>query len=232
MSFSRSSIARATFFLYTESIVLAMRLSFESYHIFKKEVLHMDDTQGICSWALRSDLERSYHDNEWGKPLHDDKKIFEFLVLETMQAGLSWTLILQRREAMRQAFDHFNIDCIAEYDDKKEGQLLENPSIIRNRLKVSSLRKNALAFKRIQGEFGSFDTYIWGFTKGQSIVGHWQSLDQVPAKTTLSDTISKDMKKRGFTFVGSTIVYSFLQAIGIVNDHLITCPQYKELCDL
>ena len=168
-----------------------------------------------CAWAKRSLEEQVYHDTEWGVPTHEDSVLFEFLVLETMQAGLSWTLVLKRREAMREAFDGFDINKVAAYTPDKESQLLENPNIIRNRLKIASLRKNALAFKKIQN--------------GESLVGHWQTEADVPAITPLAEQISKDLKKRGFTFVGPTIVYSFLQAIGMVNDHIVSCPCYERL---
>jgi len=179
-----------------------------------------------CSFAYRSEEEMHYHDTEWCVPLHEDQKIFEFLVLEGMQAGLSWTTVLKKRETMRKAFDGFDYHRIINYDEAKEAELMQNPGIIRNRLKIKSLRKNALAFMSVQREFGSFDAYIWSFTKGQQIVGNWKHESEIPATSTLSDTISKDMKKRGFTFVGSTIIYSFLQAIGILNDHIVSCPFY------
>lgn len=191
------------------------------------EVLRYEE--GLCAWANRSAEERRYHDEEWGRPEHDDRRLFEFLVLESMQAGLTWTMILKRREAMREAFDDFDVHKLAVYDAAKESQLLENPRIIRNRLKIGSLRKNAIAFKAVQAQFGTFDAYIWSFTEGKTIHGHWKSQEEVPAKTELAEKISKDLKKRGFTFVGPTIVYSFLQAVGILNDHLTTCPVYKEL---
>lgn len=182
-----------------------------------------------CAWAARSPEEQLYHDTEWGVPTHEDSILFEFLILETMQAGLSWTLVLKRREAMREAFDGFDINTLAAYTPVKEAKLLENPNIIRNRLKIASLRKNAVAFKQIQAEFGSFDAYIRAYTNGASIVGHWQTEADVPAMIPLAEQISKDLKKRGFTFVGPTIVYSFLQAIGMINDHIITCPCYERL---
>lgn len=182
-----------------------------------------------CSWAERSPEESIYHDTEWGVPTHEDSTIFEFLVLETMQAGLSWTMIMKRREGMRKAFDGFDYHKIAAYDDEKEAALLQNPDVIRHRLKIASLKKNACAFMKVQEEFGSFATYIWGFTDGNTIVGHWQKEGDAPTTTALSDIISKDLKKRGFTFVGSTIVYSFLQAIGVVNDHIVSCPRYRML---
>lgn len=189
----------------------------------------MNEQVGQCIWASRNELEQIYHDTEWGVPLHDDNKLFEMLILEGMQAGLSWTIIMKRREAMREAFDGFNIATLAQYTPEKEATLLENPNIIRHRLKIAALRKNAQAFQRVQAEFGSFDAYIWQFTEGKSIVGHWQRQEDVPATIPLAEQISKDLKKRGFTFVGPTIVYSFMQAIGIVNDHIVTCPCYKRL---
>lgn len=183
----------------------------------------------LCSWAYRSEEERLYHDTEWGRPVHDDAILFEFLILETMQAGLTWTMVLKRRESMRAAFDQFDINKIALYDEAKEAELLKNPGIIRHRLKIASLRKNAQAFRKVQSEFGSFDAYIWHFTNGNVIQGSWSTQAEVPGVTPLAERISKDLKKRGFTFVGPTIVYAFLQAIGVVNDHIMTCPQYKEL---
>lgn len=187
--------------------------------------------QRSCSWADRSPEEQVYHDTEWGTPIWDDQKMFEFLILENMQAGLSWTLILKRREAMRKAFDGFDLQTVAAYDESKEQELLKNPDIIRNRLKIKALARNANAFIEVQKEFGSFQAYIWSFTDGKTVTGHWQTEGEVPAASDLSDRVSKAMKKRGFTFVGSTIIYSFLQAIGIVNDHITTCPRYKELMD-
>lgn len=182
-----------------------------------------------CSWAGRSEEEQVYHDTEWGVPCHDDAVLFEFLLLETLQAGLSWTLIMKRREGLRNLLDNFSIDAVAAYGEEKEKVLLTDSRMIRNRLKVKSLARNAKAFKAIQNEFGSFDAYIWGFTNGKSVIGHWQKETEIPATSPLSDVISKDLKKRNFTFVGSTIIYSFLQAIGIINDHVVTCPRYKEL---
>ncbi|MCF0154800.1 MAG: DNA-3-methyladenine glycosylase I [Veillonella sp.] len=184
-----------------------------------------------CSWAYRDPLEEAYHDQEWGRPVHDDALLFEFLVLETMQAGLSWTIVLKRREAMRQAFDGFDLEKLAHYDQAKEASLLENPEIIRHRLKIASLRKNALAFKKVQEEFGSFDAYIWQYVDGQPIVGHWKSMEEIPTVSDLAKVVSKDLKKRGFTFVGPTIVQSFLQAVGILNDHITSCPCYRELVE-
>lgn len=176
-----------------------------------------------CEWPSGDPLMISYHDNEWGVPVHDDIRWFEAIVLDGAQAGLSWRTILHRRDGYRRAFDGFDPTSIARYDNKKINELLMDKGIIRNRLKILSAINNARAFLRIQEEFGSFDKYIWGFTNGSVVVNHWKSLDELPARTPLSDIISKDLKKRGFTFVGSTITYAFLQGAGIVNDHLVHC---------
>ena len=182
-----------------------------------------------CTWAYRNHLEEVYHDEEWGTPHHDDHRMFEFLILEGMQAGLSWTTIIKRREAMRHAFDGFSVEALAGYDEGKIDALMNNPEVIRHRLKLQALSKNAKAFQAVQAEYGSFDSYIWSFTDGLSIVGHWTSMEDIPLVTPWAEYISKDLKKRGFTFVGPTIVQSFLQAIGILNDHVKTCPRYQEL---
>ena len=171
-----------------------------------------------CSWA-KNDLAIRYHDTEWGVPLHDDRGLFEFLVLEGAQAGLSWDTILRKREAYREAFDHFDVEKVSRFTEDKIAKLLQNAGIIRNRLKITSAVSNAKAFLRSQKEFGSFDKYIWAFIDGKPIVNKWKSTEQVPAKTEISDAISKDMKKRGFNFVGSTIIYAHMQATGMVNDH-------------
>jgi DNA-3-methyladenine glycosylase I len=176
-----------------------------------------------CEWPSGDPLMISYHDNEWGIPVHDDIRWFETIVLDGAQAGLSWRTILHRREGYRSAFEGFDPSRVARYDDKKINELLTDEGIIRNKLKIKSAINNARAFLRIQEEFGSFDKYIWGFTNGSVIVNHWKSLDELPARTPLSDLISKDLKKRGFTFVGSTITYAFMQGAGIVNDHLTHC---------
>ncbi|MFV0413291.1 MAG: DNA-3-methyladenine glycosylase I [Oscillospiraceae bacterium] len=181
-----------------------------------------------CGWA-KTELDIAYHDTEWGTPEHSDEKLFEFLLLEGMQAGLSWNLILKRRESMRAAFDGFDPRIIAEYDDAKKAALLENPGIIRNRAKINSAITNARAFLAVQQEFGSFNTYIWGFVNYTPIQNSWASLQEVPATSPISDTMSKSLKKRGFKFVGSTICYSFMQAMGLVNDHVATCPRHA-LC--
>ncbi len=181
-----------------------------------------------CGWAT-NELAIHYHDTEWGVPLHDDRGLFEFLVLEGAQAGLSWDTILRKRENYRAAFDNFNPEKVARYSDSKIAKLLQNEGIIRNRLKIASAVANAKAFLKMQKEFGSFDKYIWGFVDGKPIANKWKEIGQVPAKTPVSDSISKDLKKRGFNFVGSTIMYAFMQATGIVNDHLVSCFRYKRV---
>ena len=178
-----------------------------------------------CPWA-KSENDIAYHDTEWGVPSHDDNYIFEMLILEGFQAGLSWNLILNKRENFRKAFDNFDYKKIAKYDEKKLNELMQNEGIIRNKLKINSTVTNAVSFMKIQKEFGSFSDYIWGFTDKKRIINKWKDLSEVPATTELSDKISKDLKKRGFKFIGSTIIYSFLQAIGIIDDHLASCP-YK-----
>ncbi len=180
-----------------------------------------------CTWAT-NDLNIAYHDAEWGVPLHDDRALFEFLILEGAQAGLSWDTILRKRENYRAAFDNFDAAKVARYTDAKCAKLLLNEGIIRNRLKIASAVSNAKAFLTIQKEFGSFDKYIWSYVGGKPFVNKWTDTKQVPAKTEISDAISKGLKKRGFNFVGSTIMYAFMQATGIVNDHLTTCFRYKE----
>ena len=181
-----------------------------------------------CDWA-KNDLACSYHDAEWGVPQHDDAKLFEVLILEGAQAGLSWDTILRKRENYRRAFDDFDAQKIAGYDAAKCAEILENEGIIRNRLKVKSAVQNADAFLRIQKECGSFDSYIWQFVGGKPIVSGWKNSSEIPASTTISNTISVDLKKRGFNFVGSTIMYAFMQACGLVNDHLVSCFRYNEV---
>ena len=176
-----------------------------------------------CGWCLSSDLYKKYHDNEWGKPIYDDKSIFEFLILETFQAGLSWITILNKRENFRAAFDNFDYQKIVNYNTSKEEELLENSGIIRNKLKIKATITNAIAFIKIQQQFGSFSQYIWNFVDGKPIVNHWKSLSEVPATTSVSDALSKDLKKRGFKFVGSTVIYAHMQATGMVNDHILDC---------
>jgi len=182
-----------------------------------------------CQWALGSELEEHYHDHEWGVPVHDDRLLFEFLVLEGAQAGLSWSTVLRKREAYREAFDNFEPARVAEYDEAKIAELLANPGLIRNRLKMASAVSNARAFLRVQEDFGSFDRYIWRFVDGRPLQNAWRSHSQLPANTPISDIMSKDLKKRGFKFVGSTICYAHMQATGMVNDHVVDCFRYKQL---
>jgi DNA-3-methyladenine glycosylase I len=182
-----------------------------------------------CEWAGNDPLYLDYHDKEWGVPVYNDDKIFEFLILETFQAGLSWITILKKRDNFRRAFDQFDFKKIAGYTDKKVAELLNDASIIRNRLKINATIENAKAFLRVQKEFGSFSKYIWQFTGGKPIQNNVMTLKQIPPKTDLSDKISKDLKKRGFKFVGSTVVYSHMQATGMVNDHCTYCFRHKEL---
>ncbi len=173
------------------------------------------------------DFYADYHDHEWGIPVHDDRKHFEMLILEGAQAGLSWETILRKREGYRLAFHQFDPQQVAAMTDDELETLRNNPAIVRNRLKIYSTRKNAKVFLNIQQEFGSFDAYVWPFVHGQPIVGHWQSFDSVPVTTPESDALSKDLKKRGMSFVGSTIIYAYMQAIGMVNDHLTECWRYE-----
>lgn len=181
-----------------------------------------------CTWAS-NELNIPYHDAEWGVPVHDDRLFFEFLILEGAQAGLSWDTILRKREAYRAAFDNFDPAKVARYSEARCEKLLLNEGIIRNRLKVASAVRNAKAFLAVQKEFGSFDKYIWGFVGGKPLDNKLKGHGEVPAKTEISDAISKDLKKRGFNFVGSTIMYAFMQATGMVNDHLLTCFRYREV---
>lgn len=170
-----------------------------------------------------------YHDQEWGVPLHDDRDLFEFLILEGAQAGLSWTTILNKREAYRKAYDRFDVDKVARYGKSKVRELLKNPGIVRNRLKILASVQNAQAFQIVQGEFGSFDSYIWRFVDGRPKQNRWKSARAVPATTRESEAISKDLKRRGFKFVGSTICYAFMQAVGMVNDHTVDCFRHRQL---
>jgi DNA-3-methyladenine glycosylase I len=181
-----------------------------------------------CDWA-KNDLAIAYHDAEWGVPQHDDRKLFEFLILEGAQAGLSWDTILRKRENYRAAFDDFDFQKIALYEAEKCAALLENEGIIRNRLKIASAVQNANAFLKIREEFGSFDAYLWKFVDGKPIKNARRNLGEVPARTGISDALSKDLKRRGFNFVGSTIMYAFMQACGLVNDHLVSCFRYGEV---
>lgn len=182
-----------------------------------------------CDWCLGNELYMRYHDEEWGVPVHDDKVHFEFLVLESAQAGLSWLTILKRREHYSRLYDGFDALKVASFDEAKIESMLQDPGIIRNRKKIESSISNAALFLDIVESHGAFDNYIWGFTDGKVIQNHWKSIKELPANNTLSDTISKDMKKRGFRFLGSTIIYAHLQSIGVINDHITDCFRFAEL---
>ena len=182
-----------------------------------------------CAWAGSDPLMIQYHDREWGVPVHDDRKHFEFLVLEGAQAGLSWSTVLRKREAYRRAFSQFDAERVARYTRRRIEKLLRDPAIIRNRLKIESAVKNARAFLEVQEEFGNFDAYCWGFVDGRPKLNRWKAMRQIPATSPESDAFSKDLKGRGFRFVGSTIVYAHMQAVGMVNDHLVDCFRYREL---
>ena len=181
-----------------------------------------------CWWPGEKDYMIAYHDEEWGRPVHDDIRHFEMITLEGAQAGLSWDTILKKRINYRNAFAGFDPETVAKFDDKKQQQLLQNPGIVRNRLKVASAVRNASAFLVIQSEFGTFDAYIWGFVGGTPIINHFREMKDFPASTPLSDEISKDLKKRGLNFVGSTIIYAYMQAVGLVNDHTVDCFCHPE----
>lgn len=182
-----------------------------------------------CAWCLSSDEMMKYHDEEWGRPQHSDRQHFEFLILESAQAGLSWSTVLKRREGYRKAFADFDPRKVAKYDAKKVNQLLKNPQIIRNRLKIEAVVHNAPLFMAVQKEFGSFDKYIWSFVGGKPKVNKWKTSKQIPATSKESDALSRDLKKRGFKFVGSTVLYAHMQAVGMINDHLVTCFCYKKV---
>ena len=183
-----------------------------------------------CEWALgHFDEYEKYHDEEWGVPSHDDKVHFEFMILESAQAGLSWSTVLKKREGYREAFANFNVKKVAQFDESQIEQLISNPAIIRNRQKIRAAVSNARCFLEVQKEFGSFSKYIWSFVKSQTIVGHWKDRKDVPATSPESDSLSADLKKRGFKFVGSTIMYAHMQATGLINDHTTDCYRYKEL---
>ena len=182
-----------------------------------------------CAWCTNDLLYIRYHDNEWGVPVHNDRRLFEFLVLEGAQAGLSWITILRKRAAYRKAFDNFDFNKVANYNERKIQSLLKDEGIVRNRLKIRSAVQNANAFLKIRDEFGTFNKYIWEFVDGKPIRNKWKSIKQIPARTELSDKLSKDLKQRGFTFVGSTICYAHMQATGMVNDHTVDCFRYQEL---
>lgn len=182
-----------------------------------------------CPWCGDDELYIKYHDEEWGVPVHDERKHFEFLVLESAQAGLSWITILRKRENYRSAYNEFNPVKVAQYDDDKINELLQNQGIIRNKKKIEASINNAKMFLKVQQEFGSFDNYIWSFVDGKPLINSWKNITEVPAKSELSDKVSKDLKMRGFKFLGSIIIYSHLQATGIINDHIKDCFRHKEM---
>ena len=182
-----------------------------------------------CGWSLGHPSMIAYHDTEWGVPVHDDRKLFEFLVLDAAQAGLSWRTVLLKRENYRKAFDNFDAEKVARYTAKRVAKLLQNPGIVRNRLKVRSAVTNARAMLKVRDEFSSLDRYLWQFVDGHPRVNRFQSMKQIPATSTESDAMSKDMKQRGFTFCGSTICYAFMQAAGLVNDHIVTCFRHRDV---
>jgi DNA-3-methyladenine glycosylase I len=182
-----------------------------------------------CTWSEGDPLNLDYHDSEWGVPVRDDRRLFELLILEGAQAGLSWLTVLRKRPTYREAFDDFDPAKVARYDARRRARLLENPGIVRNRLKVESSVTNARAFLELQAEHGSFASYLWQFVDGEPIDGERRAMGDVPASTPLSDALSKDLKRRGFKFVGSTIIYAFLQAVGVVNDHLVTCFRHDQV---
>jgi len=185
-----------------------------------------------CPWPANNPLMIEYHDTEWGVPVHGDRKLFEFLVLDAFQAGLSWSTILKKRENFRKAFDNFEPERIAQYDAAKIAELLNDAGIIRNKAKVTATVKNARAFLEVQKEFGTFDAYIWRFAGGSPIINKWKNMAEIPAKTAAAEAMSNDLKKRGFSFVGPTICYAFMQAAGMVNDHVVDCFRYAEINSL
>ena len=191
--------------------------------------MHDDAITKRCSWVGDNPLMLEYHDREWGVPVHDDRKHFEFLVLEAAQAGLSWTIVLKKREGYRRAFDGFDPEKVARYSVRRIEKLVLNPEIIRNRMKIEAAVRNARTFLKIQEEFGSFDSYCWRFVDGQPKLNRWKIMRQIPATSVESDAFSKDLKRRGFSFVGSTVVYAHMQAVGMVNDHLVDCFRYPEI---
>jgi len=186
-------------------------------------------TKKRCNWSGKDPLYIAYHDIEWGVPLHDEQQLFEFLILETFQAGLSWITVLRKRENFRKAFDDFDYKKVALYDEDKIQDLFQDTGIVRNKLKVRAAVSNAQAFLKVQNEFGSFDKYIWAFVDGKAIQNTWKSIKEIPGKSELSDQLSKDLKKRGFKFVGSTVVYAYMQATGMVNDHMVDCFRREEV---
>lgn len=189
------------------------------------------DAPNRCPWCLGDALYMSYHDHEWGVPVHNDRRHFEFLILEGAQAGLSWLTILRKREGYRRAFAEFDPEAVARFTDADAQRLRENPEIVRNRLKIGSAITNARAFLAVVEEFGSFDTYIWDFVDGRPLINSWATIEQVPATSPQSDALSRDLKARGFSFVGSTIIYAHMQATGLVNDHLTTCFRYRQVAE-
>lgn len=193
--------------------------------------MNMSETLTVkrCAWALSSQQYLDYHDKEWGVPVHDDRKLFEMLILEGVQAGLSWSLILKKRHGYLQAFDGFDAYKIAHYDDRKVQELLANPEIVRNRLKIRAAIQNARAFLELQSQYSSFDAFLWRFVAGQPIQNAWQTLQDIPASARESDAMSKELKRQGFTFVGTTICYAFMQAVGMVNDHIVECFRWQEV---
>lgn len=182
-----------------------------------------------CPWGQGSQLYLEYHDHEWGVPVHDERRLLEMLVLEGAQAGLSWSTILNKRQGYRQAFDNFEPEIVARYDERKFAELMANPAIVRNRLKIAAAIQNARAFLEIQQQHGSFDTFLWQFVQDRQIQNSWLALSDIPARTPLSDTLSKTLSKAGFRFVGSTICYAFMQAVGLVNDHVVSCFRWDEI---
>jgi len=207
-------------FLYRKITII---LSLEDNETDNYKLFIMNHTPTDCNWPGDDELMRAYHDNEWGKPLHDDRKIFEFMVLDAFQAGLSWRTILYKRENFRRAFDNFDLEKIAAYDEAKIQSLMQDASIVRNQAKIRATVGNAAAFMQVQAEFGTFDKYIWQFTNGKTLDNRPKNNADIPAKSAESDAMSKDLLKRGFKFVGSTICYAFMQAAGIVNDHWEGC---------
>ena len=189
----------------------------------------MDMDQQRCEWVGSHPLEIVYHDTEWGIPVHDDRRLFELLILEGAQAGLNWLTVLKKRESYREAFAGFDPAEVARFDEARVEALLRNPGIVRNRLKVRSAIRNARAFLKIQEDYGTFDAYVWPFVEGAPKVSRWRSLTEIPAQTPESERMSKDLKKRGFNFVGPTICYAFMQAVGLVNDHTVDCYRYHEV---
>lgn len=184
-----------------------------------------------CPWCGDDPLYQAYHDSEWGEPQHKDRRLFEMLILEGAQAGLSWITILRKRERYRAVFDRFDVHKVAMYGEDKVAELLADPGIVRNRLKIRAAITNARVFSEIQSKFKSFDRYLWAYVDGRPIQNHWRESQQVPAKTALSDAISRDLRTKGMTFVGSTIIYAYLQAVGVVNDHLVSCHRYSLLSE-